>query len=224
MKTLLAVATLSAATLLPAAAVAQKAAAQGGEALVNASSASVVRSMSSQYTSFKPVPAKALLTDYLSSNWTKAGDPVKARLVGNVQLTDGTVLSRGTVLLGRVDQVESSAHGSNGTITLTLDHAKLKNGTVLPIKATIVKVAEAFDPADPIFSVELDARNGLPSNSNKVVVTPLNKGSVGLNSSQSEPLSGTVVRNGENLVLTDGTQLLLAIAAQPNSQVAAESK
>jgi hypothetical protein len=223
MKTILAVATLSAATMLPAAAVAQKAVAQGGEALVNASSAGVVRQMSSQYANFKPVPAKALLTDYLSSHWTKTGDPIKARLSGSVQLTDGTVLSRGTVLLGHVDQVENSTHGSNGTLTLTFDQAKTKAGTVIPIKATIVKVAEAFDPADPIFSVELDAHQGLPSSAN-VVVTPLSKGTVGLNSSQNAPLSGKIICNGENLTLEDGTQFLLAISAQPTSRVAAETK
>ncbi len=222
MKTLLAITTLSAATLLPAAAIAQKAVTQGGEALVNASSAGVVRSMSSQYTSLKPVPAKALLTDYLSSHWTKAGDPIKARLTGSIQLADGTTLSRGTVLLGHVDQVVASTHGSNGTITLTFDQAKTKTG-VVPVKATIVRVAEAFDPANPTFSVELDPRMTLPSTAN-VLVTPLNKGAMGLSSSQNAALSGTVIRNGENLVLADGTQLLLTIAGQSNSQVAAATK
>jgi hypothetical protein len=43
MKTVLAIATVSAATLLSAAAVAQKATAQGDEALVNASSLGVVQ-------------------------------------------------------------------------------------------------------------------------------------------------------------------------------------
>lgn len=217
MKTTLAFATLSVATLLSTAAVAQKAVTQGGEALVNASSAGVVRSMSSQYTSQKPVAAKALLTDYMNSNWTKAGEPVKARLSNKVQLTDGTVLTRGTTLLGHVDKVETSKHGSNGTITFTFTEAKTKAGTVLPIKATLIRVAEAFDPGDPIFSVYLDPEFALPTTA-EVVVTPLTKGSVGLHSSQNAALSGTIVRNGENVELEDGTQLQLAIAAQPNSQ------
>lgn len=217
MKTTLAIATLSVASLLSTAAVAQKAVTQGGEALVNASSAGVVRSMSSQYTSQKPVAAKALLSDYVSSHWTKAGEPIKAKLSNKVQLSDGTILSRGTVLLGHVDQVEKSQHGSNGTITLTFTEAKTKAGTVLPIKATIIRVADAFDPGDPIFSVYLDSNFTLPTTAD-VVVTPLNKGSVGLKSSQDAALSGTVIRNGENLELADGTQLQLAITAQSASK------
>lgn len=219
MKNTLAIATLSVATLLSTAAVAQKAVKQGGEALVNASSAGVVRSMSSQYTSQKPVAAKAVLSDYLSSNWTKAGEEIEARLTNKIQLADGTVLTRGTTLVGHVDSVEASKHGSNGTITFTFTEAKTKAGTVLPIKATLIRVADAFNPADPIFSVYLEPEFALPTTA-EVVVTPLNKGAVGLNSSQSAALSGKVIRNGENLELTDGTQLQLAIVAQPTTKAA----
>lgn len=219
MKTILAIATLTAATLVPSVAGAQKAKATGSEALVNASSG-VVRSMSSQYANLKPVPAKALLSDYLSSKWSKPGDPVEARLSNTIELADGTVLPRGTKLLGHVDQVVASNHGSNGALTFTLDQAKTKAGTVLPIKATLIRVADAFDAADPIFSVELDGASPLPATAD-VTVTPLNRGAVGLTSSQSATLSGTVIKNGENLTLTDGTQFKLAIASK-TSQVASK--
>jgi hypothetical protein len=223
MKSILAIATVSAATLLSASAVAQKATAQGGEALVNASSVSVVRSISNQFTSQMPVPAKALLTEYLSSNWTKGGAPVKARLIGTIRLTDGTELSRGTLLLGHVDSVDVSKHGSNGTITLTFNEAKTKTGTILPIKATIVRVAQAFDPADPMFSVDLDTHFPLPNNPH-IEVKPLTKGTVGVDSSETAALSGTVIRNGENLQLEDGTQFLLAITGAANIQASVATK
>src|SRR5262249_37942550 len=136
------------------------------------------------------------------------GDPIKARLTNAIRLSDGTELSRGTVLLGQVDSVDVSKHGSNGTITLTFNQARTKTGTVLPIKATIVRVAQAFNPADPMFSVDLDAQAPLP-NATHYEVKPLTKGTVGLNSSATASLSGTVIRNGENLQLEDGTQFLL---------------
>jgi hypothetical protein len=114
-------------------------------------------------------------------------------------------------------------HGSDGTITVTFNQAKTKTGAVLPIKATIIRVAQAFDPADPMFSVNLDAQTPLP-NSTHIEVRPVTKGAVGLNSSQTAAISGTVIRNGENLQLEDGTQLLLAIVGGPNTQAFATSK
>ncbi len=203
MKLLFAIAALSAATILPSSSLAQKAVAPRGNA-----STDVVSSES------KAVPAKALLSDYVSSKSTKVGDAVGAKLTNDIRLNDGTVLSRGTVLLGHVSQVDASKHGSNATLSFTFDQAKTKTGATLPVKATIYRFAQAFNTADIPFSVELDGQTPVPA-SPDVEIKPLNKGSVGLHSSRTAQDSGTLISNGQNLTLTGGTQLLLSIAAQP---------
>jgi hypothetical protein len=205
MKLLIATAVLSAATILPSSSLAQQAVASRGNA-----STGVVSSES------KAVPAKAVLSDYLSSKSTKVGEPVAAKLTNDIRLNDGTILSRGTVLLGHVSQVDASKHGSNATLTLTFDQAKTKTGAVLPGKATIYRVAQAFDTANIPFSVELDGQAPVPA-SPDVEIKPLNRGSVGLRSSRTAQDSGTLISNGQNLTLTGGTQMLLSIASQPGA-------
>src|SRR6202042_1037477 len=51
-------------------------------------------------------------------------------------------LPKNTVLEGHVDQVQASDHKSDSMMVITFDKAKLKDGQELPIKATILAMAE----------------------------------------------------------------------------------
>jgi len=94
------------------------------------------------------VPARATLDSTLDAKKAKQGEPVKAKLEADVQIPDEPTLPKNTVLVGRVDQVQASEHHSNSSLVVTFDQAKLKDGQVLPIKATVMAVSEPAMMAD----------------------------------------------------------------------------
>jgi hypothetical protein len=85
------------------------------------------------------VPAQASLSQPIDARKVNPGDQVKATLTEKIQLKNGTDLPSGTQLTGQitVDQIQN-----DGTFSLALafTNAELKNGKVIPIKATIMKV------------------------------------------------------------------------------------
>jgi len=87
------------------------------------------------------VPAKAELQKGLNAKKLKPGQTVTAKLEQTVNLPDEPALQRNTVLMGQVDAVEASQHHSNSEITVTFNQAKLKDGTVLPVKVTVMELA-----------------------------------------------------------------------------------
>jgi len=94
------------------------------------------------------VPARATLQSTLDAKKAKQGEPVKAKLEADVQIPDEPSLPKNTVLEGHVDQVQASEHHSNSSLIVTFDQAKLKDGQVLPIKATVMAVSEPIMMAD----------------------------------------------------------------------------
>jgi hypothetical protein len=90
----------------------------------------------------KMVQAQAQLDKTIDAKKAKQGDPVMAKLVADVQIPDSQELPKNTELEGHVDQVTASDHKSDSTMVLTFDKAKLKDGQEVPIKATILAMAE----------------------------------------------------------------------------------
>ncbi len=88
------------------------------------------------------VPVVAQLDKTLDAKKAKQGDSVTAKLQQGVQIPDAQALPKNTVLEGHVDQVQASDHKSDSTMTVTFDKAKLKDGTELSIKATVIAVSE----------------------------------------------------------------------------------
>jgi hypothetical protein len=88
------------------------------------------------------VKAQAELDKTIDAKKAKQGDPVTAKLVAEVNVPDAQPLPRNTVLEGHVDQVTASDHKSDSTMVVTFDKAKLKSGQEVPIKATILAMAE----------------------------------------------------------------------------------
>lgn len=87
------------------------------------------------------VPALASLDHTLDAKKAKQGELVTAKLQKDVNLSEQN-LPRNTVLEGHVDQVQASEHKSDSTVVVTFDKAKLKSGQELPIKATVMEIAE----------------------------------------------------------------------------------
>jgi hypothetical protein len=85
------------------------------------------------------VPALASLTQTIDASKVKRGDQIKATLSGKIQLKNGPALPSGTELIGQVT-VDQMQNDGTHTLALVFTNAQLKNGTVIPIKATIMRV------------------------------------------------------------------------------------
>ncbi|HEX3662984.1 MAG TPA: hypothetical protein VHU89_16225 [Acidobacteriaceae bacterium] len=91
--------------------------------------------------SIQMVPALASLDHTLDAKKAKQGEPVTAKLQKDVKIPE-QVLPKNTVLEGHVDQVQPSEHKGDSTVVVTFDKAKLKSGQELPIKATVMAIAQ----------------------------------------------------------------------------------
>lgn len=96
-----------------------------------------------QTRTLQMVQAKAELQKTLDAKKAKQGEPVTAKLSDDVQIPNAQTLPKNTVLEGHVDQTEVSQdkHGTS-SVTVTFDKAKLKTGQEVPIKATVVAIAQ----------------------------------------------------------------------------------
>jgi hypothetical protein len=160
------------------------------------------------------VPADASLTQTIDAGNVQQGDQIKATLSGKVQLKNGPELPRGTELIGQVTVDEMQNDGTY-TLALVFTNAQLKNGRVIPIKATIMRV---YPPAGNHASV--DAMNYAYANAHYwtdrtlQVDQPDALQGVELKSSIAGSDSGNFVsKKQDDIRLSTDTLLDLAIAA-----------
>ena len=85
------------------------------------------------------VPATAALKTTYDSSKLKPGDPFNIVLSESVQLQNGPKLPSGTAILGTVTTDDLNVNGA-AKLAVRFTQAKLKNGQIIPIKATIVGV------------------------------------------------------------------------------------
>jgi hypothetical protein len=84
------------------------------------------------------VPAQGALLGTINSGKVGPANEFKVRLAGKVRLSNGTELPSGTVLVGTITKDSQQANESQ--LALRFTQANLKDGSVVPIKATIVGV------------------------------------------------------------------------------------
>jgi hypothetical protein len=82
-------------------------------------------------------PVRAVLVENLDADKNHDGATVEARLTQKVTLTNGTELPKNTVLLGKVTTDDTQQQGAS-KLALRFDQARLKDGTMVPVRATIV--------------------------------------------------------------------------------------
>jgi hypothetical protein len=85
------------------------------------------------------VPAQGTLVQNIDAKTNQAGQEVDVKLTQAVRVADGTKLPAGTLLVGDIAQDDLQIDGRS-KIALRFTQAKLKNGSTLPLKATIVGV------------------------------------------------------------------------------------
>ncbi len=89
-------------------------------------------------------PVSVELTGKLDSKTAKAGDSVVLKTTEKVTMADGTVIPKGSKIMGHVTEAQPyAANSDNGRITLQFEQAQLKTGQSLPIKSAIQTVSPA---------------------------------------------------------------------------------
>jgi hypothetical protein len=161
------------------------------------------------------VPAQASLTRALDSNSVQSGDQFRAKLTGNVHLNDAVELHRGDALLGKVADDDANTAGKS-RLAVRFTEAVLKNGQTIPIKATIVAL---YTPDNLLDGSAMPEE--VPNNWNDGTLQVDQIGvvkDVDLHSRISSQNSGVFVSTKKNNVkIPAGSELALAIAAQPNA-------
>ncbi len=82
-------------------------------------------------------PARAVLVHTLDADKDHDGSSVQAKLDQKVTLDNGTKLPRGTMLLGKVAKDDMQEQGLV-KLAVRFDQARLKDGSTVPVRATIV--------------------------------------------------------------------------------------
>jgi hypothetical protein len=164
------------------------------------------------------VPALASLAQPIDATKVQQGDQIKATLSEKVQLKNGPELPSGAELIGQVT-VDQMQNDGKYKLALVFTNAQLKNGTVIPIKATIMRVypPESYYPSG-------DAINNAYANAHYwtdrtlQVDQPDSLTGVELLSRIAGGNSGNfVAKKKDEIRLSTGTVLGLAIAAQGKS-------
>ncbi|TCK72590.1 hypothetical protein [Acidipila rosea] len=183
--------------------------------------------------------ASGVLTKTLDAKKTKQDDPVMIKLDKEVKLDGGATLPKDTLLAGKVDQVQMSENKGQSTIEITLDHAQMKDGKTVPVKATVVQIARPLNvmgisqqgnnpnsagpmPApSPSGAGPGNAQPGAMPNPGAMPVQVKDESGyhgVTLKSDIHDKTSGTFSDQKRNVHLSSGTRLELAIApALPDS-------
>ncbi|MHB1936616.1 MAG: hypothetical protein ACYCOR_08530 [Acidobacteriaceae bacterium] len=102
-------------------------------------------SMQSQPQRPSLVSAEAVLMQALNSKSARQGQGVNAKLTSNVKTNEQMELPKGTVLTGKVEQIQTGQPNGNGSmVSIVFNAARLSNGQAIPIKATLLG---AYPPA-----------------------------------------------------------------------------
>jgi hypothetical protein len=94
---------------------------------------------SGEQEAMQMVPARVALKQNVDANRVKQGDQIRTVLAGKVFLKNGTELPAGTSILGVVAMDDMNLTGTS-KLALDFNKAELKDGKVVPIKATMVGV------------------------------------------------------------------------------------
>ena len=160
--------------------------------------------------------ADAQLTHPLNSGNAKVGQAVTAKLTSDVKAGGSTALPKGATLMGKVEQVNSANGGES--ISIVFDQARVGNGQVIPIKATILGAYPPMvyddDAATPPPGTYMNSQPRTIPSDYSVTQEPGLLSDVSLTSSAKSDVSGVFTSSNHSFKLNSGTRLQLAIAPE----------
>lgn len=172
-----------------------------------------------EHQAMRMVPASVTLDTTLDANKVAVGYQFKATLDHKVQLQNGPMLPGGTKLIGRVAADDLNIAGKS-KIALRFTQAILKNGTTVPIKATIVA---AYQPGSEDYSETTSGiATPIPNNWNDGTLAVDQIGGLGkdvdLHSRIASHNSGVFVAHDNHIVkLPASSEFSLALSARPQA-------
>lgn len=160
--------------------------------------------------------ANALLVQNVDSKNATLGQVVKAKLTSSVKGAGQTDLPKGTILMGKVDQVEPSNNSGPAKLSIVFNQAQLSNGKTVPVKATILG---AYPAGSNNYA---GTSNGGMNVQPKVIsdnarVDQTSGGALGrveMHSAVQSNASAVFTSKDRNINLKRGTRLQLAIAPE----------
>ena len=171
------------------------------------------------HEAMRMVPAQVALASDLDAGKVAPGYQFRAIVSSNVRLESGAELPHGTLLLGTVSTDDMNLDG-NSKLAVRFTQAVLKNGTTIPIKATIVGAYKPMDVTDVTPAPGKQVPNNWNDGTLKVDEIGVSK-DVDLHSSIASQNSGVFVGTNNHAVkLPAGSEFALAIAQQTPRQVA----
>jgi hypothetical protein len=161
------------------------------------------------------VPARAELMHPLDAKKDQSGSAVQAKLRQKVTLADGTELPNGTILVGEVTVDDMQQQGMS-KLALRFNQARLKDGTAVWIKATIVGLFGPVAAGDGYDEYPVEAGEQVPNSwtDRTLQVDQINVvAGVDLHSQISSGNSGVFVSTKKDDVKIDkGSEIQFAIA------------
>ena len=164
------------------------------------------------------VPARAALSMSLDAKKAHSGHPIRATLAETVHLKDGTELPSGTALIGTVATDDMQIKGTS-KLALRFTKARLKDGKIIPIKATIVAIYPPEDENSEGYDVVAGDQDSNTWTNQTLQVDQIGALSgIDLHSKIASKNSGVFVSTRKDDVkLEQGSEIALAIAAQGDS-------
>lgn len=161
------------------------------------------------------VRARAALNSDLDADKVKPGADFRATISNKVQLDNGPELPAGTVLVGKVSKDDMNVDGTF-KLALRFTHANLKDGQVVPIKATIVGVYRPHDTSSQGYPIVPGDEVPNTWNDGTLQVDQISVLSgIDLHSKIASKNSGVLVSSTkDNVKLAAGSEFALAIAQQ----------
>lgn len=97
------------------------------------------------------VGVNARLDHTIETSSARQGQDVQAKLTGSVTTDTGLKLDKGTVLLGRIDNVQAAQNGGGSSLSIVFNRAKLSNGQVIPVKVTVLGAYPASEMQQAVY-------------------------------------------------------------------------
>ncbi|HEX5233787.1 MAG TPA: hypothetical protein VFW25_00510 [Silvibacterium sp.] len=186
----------------------------------NTQSPENVQSTQSMPRNIRLVSADARLTRSVNSSKAAQGQMVSAKLTSDVKNAGTTELPKGTMLMGKVEQVKPSTNDGPSQLSVVFDQARLSNGRLVPIKATLLG---AYPANTSDYWVDTTTSGSLMATQpryiaadEKVDQEPGTLRHVSMHSSVQSNASGVFMNKDGNVNLKSGTRLQIAIAPMSN--------
>lgn len=171
------------------------------------------------------VATRADLITTIDAKDARTSQVFKAKLPHKVHLKDGAELPSGTMLIGKVGEDDMNISGKS-KLVLCIDHAVLKDGKTVPVKATIVGIFRPGQQDTAYYQAAADGDQAPnPWHSGIIKVDELDAlHDVDLHSNLNSRNSGVLVSTKEDdIKLKSGTELALAIAETGHDQQGMDS-